>query len=177
MSQTTIVIRLRELREGRGWSQSELARRSGVPHPTISRIEARKTSGISFATLDNLAHALEIHPAVLIERRDTEMVDTNNIKMQIMRLVAEGRADDAWEYAEAIRGELTEDQLSELELWIAQNAYEAFRPPAEAVASRGKWLEVTGHLKEGETLRDAFPRLPKDLQTFLKREAERSKKQ
>jgi hypothetical protein len=104
------------------------------------------------------------------------MADTNQIKMQIMRFVAEGRADDAWEYAEAIRGELTEEQLSEFELWLAQNAYEAFRPPEAAVASRGKWLEVAGHLKEGETLGDAFPRLPKDLKAFLKREAERTKK-
>ena len=69
MELTPIIIRIRELREGRDWSQSELARRSGVPSPTISRIEAGKTAGISFETLENLAKALEVHPAALIEKK------------------------------------------------------------------------------------------------------------
>ena len=69
MELTPIIIRIRELREGRDWSQSELARRSGVPSPTISRIEAGKTAGISFETLEKLAKALEVHPAALIEKK------------------------------------------------------------------------------------------------------------
>lgn len=64
---TPIRIRTRELREGRGWSQADIARRSGVPQATISRIEAGKTDGISFDVLERLAKAFDCHPAALIE--------------------------------------------------------------------------------------------------------------
>ena len=65
-----IVIQIAQQRTRRGWSQAELARRSGVPQATISRIEAAKTAGISFDTLVSLADALEMHPAALIERSE-----------------------------------------------------------------------------------------------------------
>ncbi len=64
-----VTLRVQELREKRGWSQSELARRSGVPQPTISRIELRKTGGIDFEILERLADALDVHPSALIVRR------------------------------------------------------------------------------------------------------------
>ena len=70
MELTPISIRIEDLRNGRGWSQAELARKSGVPQATISRIEAGKTAGISFDTLEKLAKALEVHPAALIEKRE-----------------------------------------------------------------------------------------------------------
>jgi transcriptional regulator with XRE-family HTH domain len=146
-----------------------------VPHPTISRIEGRKTAGISFATLDRLAHALDVHPAVLIERRDKEMADTDNIKRQIMRLVADGRAEDASDFAEAVREELSEEESEELHRWIAENAFQGFQPPAGSDAHRAKWLMIAGYIKEGETLREAFPRLPRELQIFLKDEATKSR--
>ena len=43
-----VALRVQELREKRGWSQSELSRRSGVPQATISRIELGKTGGVAF---------------------------------------------------------------------------------------------------------------------------------
>ena len=62
-----VSLRIAELRRSRGWSQAELARRSGVPQPTISRIEARKTNSIDLANLERLAEALEVNAAVLID--------------------------------------------------------------------------------------------------------------
>ncbi len=62
-----ISIRLEELREAKGLSQAELARRSGVPQSTISRIEAGETGSISLVNLERLADALGVNAAVLIE--------------------------------------------------------------------------------------------------------------
>ena len=67
---TPVSIRVKELREGRGWTQVELAERAGITRAQLSRIENHQTKGIDFQTLDSLARALEVHPAVLIERRD-----------------------------------------------------------------------------------------------------------
>lgn len=63
-----IYLRLRELRQARGWSQGELSRRSGVRKATISTIETDKAKGISFAILEALADALGVDPALLIVR-------------------------------------------------------------------------------------------------------------
>ncbi len=63
----SITIRVRELREQRGWSQSEVARRAGVRQATLSAIERGETKGIDFETLERLALAFQAHPAVLIE--------------------------------------------------------------------------------------------------------------
>ena len=64
-----IAIKLRELREQRGWTQQELCERSRVGRITVSRIENGHTKGIDFETLEKLAKALDVHPAVLIEQK------------------------------------------------------------------------------------------------------------
>ena len=69
MPVTPIMVRIEELRTARNWSQAELARRAGVPQATISRIEARKTGGISFNTLAKLAKALGCDPGYLIVKK------------------------------------------------------------------------------------------------------------
>ncbi len=66
---TPIVLRVKELREKRGWSQSELARQSGVTQQTISKIELRQTEAVAFDVLERLGDALDIHPKELIVRR------------------------------------------------------------------------------------------------------------
>lgn len=63
---TPVRIRLKELREGKGWSQAELARQSGVAQPTISRIEADETRSVNLDNLERLADALGVNAAVLI---------------------------------------------------------------------------------------------------------------
>ena len=66
---TPIAIRIKELREQRGWSQADLCRISGTRQATISAIENGHTKGIDFDTLERLAKALEVHPAALIEKK------------------------------------------------------------------------------------------------------------
>ena len=62
-----VSLRLEQLRLSKGWSQAELARRSGVPQPTISRLEAGKVSSINLPNLERLADALGVNAAILID--------------------------------------------------------------------------------------------------------------
>jgi len=68
---TPVTIPLRELREARGWSQSELSRQSSVPQATISRIESG-TRRIDLDVLERLAEALEVNAVVLVRHTREE---------------------------------------------------------------------------------------------------------
>ena len=52
--------RIRELREGKGWTQEDLATASGVVRPTISLIERGNTAQPRYDTIQRLAAALEV---------------------------------------------------------------------------------------------------------------------
>lgn len=65
-----IYLRVRELREARGWTQVELAERAGLRRPTISAIENEQTKGVDFDVLERLANALGVDPGFLIVRSD-----------------------------------------------------------------------------------------------------------
>ena len=65
---TPIALRLKELREVNGWSQAELARRSGVNQSAISRLESGDTQSVSFENLERLARAVGCDPGYLIVR-------------------------------------------------------------------------------------------------------------
>lgn len=64
---TAIRLRVRELREARGWSQGELAERAGVRRATVSDIELEKTTGVDFDVLERLASALGVDAGFLVE--------------------------------------------------------------------------------------------------------------
>lgn len=65
-SMSPITLRIRELREARGWTQAELAERAELRRATIADMEGGKTRGVDFASLEALAHALNVAPAYLI---------------------------------------------------------------------------------------------------------------
>lgn len=53
-----IKNKLREAREKRGWTQEELAEKSGVSRATLSALENEKTDCVKTDTLVKLADAL-----------------------------------------------------------------------------------------------------------------------
>ena len=66
---TPIALRVKELREAKGWSQAELSDKAGIRRATVSAIENDQTTGIDFETLEKLARALEVDPGYLIVKR------------------------------------------------------------------------------------------------------------
>ena len=66
---TPVSVRVREIRTQRGWSQAELADRSGVSVVALNRLENGRTKGVTFDTLDRLAKALSVHAGVLIDQK------------------------------------------------------------------------------------------------------------
>ena len=63
---TPLTLRIRALRERRGWSQAELGRRAGVAASTINRAERGETTTLSLGNLEKLARALGVSPRSLI---------------------------------------------------------------------------------------------------------------
>jgi transcriptional regulator with XRE-family HTH domain len=64
-SKEALAKNMRALRLAKGWSQEELAHRSGLDRTYISSLE-RQGYTASLATLDKLADALEVSSIVLI---------------------------------------------------------------------------------------------------------------
>jgi len=66
---TPLYLRVKELREAKGISQAELARRSDVRRATLSAIEQGQTSGVDFDVLERIALALDVDPGFLVVKR------------------------------------------------------------------------------------------------------------
>lgn len=63
---------IRELREKRGWTQTELARRAGVKQGVLSDIETGTTRDPRVGTLSAIANALEVPIEELIRKEGQE---------------------------------------------------------------------------------------------------------
>jgi transcriptional regulator with XRE-family HTH domain len=63
------VPRLRECREQRLMTQTELATKAGLTTATVSRLETGRTPRASFSTVRKLAAALSVEPQALMNGR------------------------------------------------------------------------------------------------------------
>ena len=63
---TPVVLRLREWRERRGLSQTELAEAAGTHQKTVSNLETGQSQRIEFDLLQRLADVLRCKPKDLI---------------------------------------------------------------------------------------------------------------
>lgn len=63
---TPLRLRIRELREARGWSQAELGRRAGIASQIVNRLESGHTRTPSLDNLERLATALGVAPGSLL---------------------------------------------------------------------------------------------------------------
>ncbi len=62
----TVATRLKELRERRGWTQEQLAKKAHVGRPYLARLETARQDP-TLRTLEKLAKALGVKVAKLIE--------------------------------------------------------------------------------------------------------------
>lgn len=70
-TQDTPGERIRALRETKGWTQVQLAKRASVAQPSLSQIETGDTRSLRGQTLMGLAKALEVNPHWILTGRDT----------------------------------------------------------------------------------------------------------
>ncbi len=68
----TIGERLKSLRELKGLSQNELARRAGINRPTISELESGRQQDVTVETARRLARALEVSLNMLVGEDEEE---------------------------------------------------------------------------------------------------------
>jgi len=61
-----LALRLKRLRQQRGWSQEELARRAGVSRGYLARLETVRQDP-TLTTLEKLAKALKVKMTELLE--------------------------------------------------------------------------------------------------------------
>jgi transcriptional regulator with XRE-family HTH domain len=72
MADVSMGERLKRLRELRGFSQSELARRAGVTHPVISDLERGVRQDMTVSTAKKLAAALGVSLEMLVGDVESE---------------------------------------------------------------------------------------------------------
>lgn len=68
---SAVIVRIRELREAKGWTQGELAERARVTRATVNRLENARPRSIDLEVLERLADALSVNAAVLIAHEKT----------------------------------------------------------------------------------------------------------
>ncbi len=66
---TPLSLRIREVRQVKGWTQAELARRAGIRRATVNRIENARVKAIDLEVLKKLAKALGCDPGYLIVKK------------------------------------------------------------------------------------------------------------
>ncbi len=70
-----VSCKVRQLRQGLGISQSELARRSGVAHSTINEIENGVARDLQISTVCQLARGLKVTSLHLLAESDMILAD------------------------------------------------------------------------------------------------------
>jgi XRE family transcriptional regulator, regulator of sulfur utilization len=68
ITMSPIRLRVKELRDVKGWTQEQLAEHAGLTRATVNRIERGQIERVEFKTLEALADALGVEPGYLIER-------------------------------------------------------------------------------------------------------------
>lgn len=86
-----LANRIRELRERQGWTIQELAKKAGISHPTVSRVETGKTK-IHNRHLAKLSAALGVEPIQLISEYP---VPKSEPQAELMRLAVDLSDEEA----------------------------------------------------------------------------------
>ncbi len=69
---SALVTFLIKIRHDRGMTQTEIAKRMSCSVSKVSRIESGTDSRLSFQDILDYSHAVDVHPAMMFEPRDTQ---------------------------------------------------------------------------------------------------------
>ena len=90
------------LRDEKGWSDNQLADKSGVPQPTISRFFAGTSEAMMLDTLSALAKALGVTVAELIGEKPIDIDDKTRRVVKAMQEMADYKKDVVVSTAETL---------------------------------------------------------------------------
>lgn len=76
--------KIRSLREQRGWTQKELALKSGVDQSLISALETDRKEDVRFSTIMAMARALNVQPHQLLTSSDSPPPEPTDPQITIM---------------------------------------------------------------------------------------------
>lgn len=129
--------RIAELRQERGWTQRELAERTGITPTYVSEIENARTKNVGSATLLEIADALGASLDFLLGRRETREEEES---LTVPPNLSEAAAKKDWSYAE------TRDTLRARKMVVARRteSKRRVRKPEELTAQ--EWVEFHNRL-------------------------------
>jgi putative transcriptional regulator len=141
----TLGKRIAARRLALGWSQNELARRAGVNHPTLFKIEADQRRNPSIRVVVLIAHALGTSAEALfgIEREEKRLLVEANKTAMVVEIRPLGR-----KITDAARSRAQGIVASALERAGAR-VREAPTPSDEEGAEESRLLAEAGHLATG----------------------------
>ena len=102
MNWSYIRAALTRLRDEKGWSDNQLAEKSGVPQPTISRFFAETSESMMLDTLSALTKALGVTVAEVIGEKPIEIDDKTRRVMKAMQEMADYKKDVVVSTAETL---------------------------------------------------------------------------
>jgi transcriptional regulator with XRE-family HTH domain len=140
------VPQLKLVREGQGWSQRDLAARSGVAPNTISQLERGERQAMP-STVRKLADALDVEPAMLLAESYLDMVIAKGAQ-GILTLPQEAREAAKIERERRARVRATAKRQAERQFFgFEEGAEERYETQswAERYVS-GKFVEVDGSI-------------------------------
>jgi len=103
---------IRELRETRGWTQYELARRADVHRATVMRAEKGEIA-VAPATITKLAVALGVEPIFLLEKAGLAEDQREGVRESRLRYII-SRAEEALDWLPEEFGDRMLDQLGDV---------------------------------------------------------------
>ena len=87
-----LAAQIHALRKQRGWSQEELAAKTGVAQESISKIESANFNSLTMKTLQKFAHAFDTNLYIAYEPFSCGILDVANLNSN--QLEVKAREDD-----------------------------------------------------------------------------------
>lgn len=89
---TRLAAQIYALRKQRGWSQAQLADKSGVAQERISKIESADFTSLTMKTLQKFSRAFDVNLSVAFNAFSTGMLDVANLSPNCLEVAS--RAED-----------------------------------------------------------------------------------